>query len=104
MPPQARRDIADIGRALRERHGCHTAIVYGSFATGDAVLRGLRFPGPKKALAQPRAGSPAVYSILEAALNAGASLATIARAVETVAGPRDEESVARELGGSPKGV
>lgn len=226
MPPQASRDIADIAQALRERHGCHTAILYGSFAAGDAtassdydvagfragegtrriagkwrgmyadifiypesvlesptpellkmrggvvlcekdgagarllakldemdasgaerlpedearairqwawkmleragredaegnyrrawllyalpedwfLLRGLRYPGPKKALARLRADSPAVYSILEAALHPRASLATIARAVETVAGPRDEESVARELGESPKGV
>ena len=219
MPPQARRDIADIGRALRERHGCHTAILYGSFATGEAtassdydvagfregegtrriagkwrgtyadifiypesmlespgeellkmrggvvlherdgaaarllamldgmdarapkrlpddeahairqwawkmleraqredaegnyrrawllyalledwfLLRGLRYPGPKKGLLRLRAESPALHSLIEAAVRPGATLATLARAVEAVAGPRDDEGVDRDL-------
>ena len=29
-------DIAEVVRALRDRHGCHTAILYGSYARGDA--------------------------------------------------------------------
>src|ERR1700693_6211594 len=34
--PKLRRDLNDIADALRGRHGCHTAILYGSFAAGDA--------------------------------------------------------------------
>jgi hypothetical protein len=32
-----RRDIEDVAASMRERHGCHTAILYGSFARGDAT-------------------------------------------------------------------
>lgn len=31
------KDIADIAQALRARHGCHTAILYGSHARGEAA-------------------------------------------------------------------
>jgi hypothetical protein len=31
-----RDDIEAVARALRERHGCHTAVLYGSHARGDA--------------------------------------------------------------------
>src|SRR5207248_731180 len=33
--PDTVRDLDDIAVALRERHRCHTAILYGSYATGD---------------------------------------------------------------------
>jgi hypothetical protein len=29
-------DLQDVAEALRRGHGCHTAILYGSFAAGDA--------------------------------------------------------------------
>jgi predicted nucleotidyltransferase len=35
--PAPNPDLADIAEALRTRHGCHTAILYGSFARGDAT-------------------------------------------------------------------
>jgi predicted nucleotidyltransferase len=34
--PQLGKDLNDIADALRGRHGCHTAILYGSWAAGDA--------------------------------------------------------------------
>src|SRR5258708_29004623 len=33
---EAARDLDDIASGLRRKHRCHTAIVYGSRATGDA--------------------------------------------------------------------
>jgi hypothetical protein len=33
----ARENLNDIAEALRARHGCHTAILYGSFAAGDVT-------------------------------------------------------------------
>jgi hypothetical protein len=32
-----RADIEELARRLRERHACHTAILYGSYARGDAT-------------------------------------------------------------------
>jgi predicted nucleotidyltransferase len=37
FPMTSREDLNDIAEALRARHGCHTAILYGSFAAGDAT-------------------------------------------------------------------
>ena len=35
--PKFRDDLKDIAEALRRHHECHTAILYGSFAVGDAT-------------------------------------------------------------------
>jgi predicted nucleotidyltransferase len=36
MPSRVTEDLDDIADALRRHHGSHTAILYGSFAAGDA--------------------------------------------------------------------
>jgi hypothetical protein len=51
-------------------------------------LRHRWYEGPKKSLSYLAENEPQVYAAFEAALRPGASLTTIAKLVETVAGPR----------------
>jgi hypothetical protein len=100
-------EIDEVVRALRDRHGCHTAILYGSYARGDAEgnyrrawlltalledwfqLRGLWYLGPKNALAHLRIHEPGLHDAFETALGPDAPLEKVETLVALVAGPRD---------------